>query len=36
VPERLARALSNLLDNAAHHSPAGGKVEVSWRPTAYA
>jgi two-component system sensor histidine kinase MprB len=27
--ERLARALNNLLDNAAHHSPAGEVVEVS-------
>jgi two-component system, OmpR family, sensor histidine kinase MprB len=29
VPERLARAVSNLLDNAARHSPAGGVVEVT-------
>jgi two-component system sensor histidine kinase MprB len=28
VPERLARAVNNLLDNAAHHSPRGGLVEV--------
>jgi two-component system, OmpR family, sensor histidine kinase MprB len=28
VPERLARAVNNLLDNAAHHSAAGGLVEV--------
>ncbi|MBV8947431.1 MAG: HAMP domain-containing histidine kinase [Solirubrobacterales bacterium] len=28
VPERLARAVNNLLDNAAHHSPSGGLVEV--------
>jgi two-component system sensor histidine kinase MprB len=28
VPERLSRAINNLLDNAAHHSPAGGRVEV--------
>lgn len=28
VPERLARAINNLLDNAAHHSAAGGIVEV--------
>jgi two-component system, OmpR family, sensor histidine kinase MprB len=28
VPERLARAINNLLDNAAHHSPRGGVVEV--------
>jgi two-component system, OmpR family, sensor histidine kinase MprB len=28
VPERLARAVNNLLDNAAHHSPRGGVVEV--------
>jgi two-component system, OmpR family, sensor histidine kinase MprB len=29
VPERLHRAVNNLLDNAAHHSQAGGYVEVS-------
>jgi len=29
LPERLARAVNNLLDNAARHSPAGGTVEVS-------
>lgn len=29
VPERLARAVNNLLDNAAHHSAAGGLVEVT-------
>ena len=28
APERLARAIKNLLDNAAHHSAAGGLVEV--------
>jgi two-component system sensor histidine kinase MprB len=28
VPERLSRAVNNLLDNAAHHSPRGGVVEV--------
>ncbi len=28
VPERLARAVNNLLDNASHHSAAGGVVEV--------
>jgi two-component system, OmpR family, sensor histidine kinase MprB len=28
VPERLARAIRNLVDNAAHHSAAGGLVEV--------
>jgi two-component system sensor histidine kinase MprB len=28
VPERLARAVNNLLDNAAHHSPRDGVVEV--------
>ena len=28
IPERLARAVNNLLDNAAHHSAAGGLVEV--------
>ena len=29
VPERLARAISNLLDNAARHSPPEGVVEVT-------
>jgi two-component system sensor histidine kinase MprB len=28
VPERLGRAINNLLDNAARHSPPGGIVEV--------
>jgi two-component system sensor histidine kinase MprB len=28
VPERLARAVNNLIDNAAHHSPRGGLVEA--------
>jgi two-component system sensor histidine kinase MprB len=28
VPDRLGRAVNNLLDNAARHSPAGGVVEV--------
>jgi two-component system sensor histidine kinase MprB len=28
VPERLGRAVNNLLDNAARHSPAGATVEV--------
>jgi two-component system sensor histidine kinase MprB len=28
VPERLGRAINNLLDNAARHSPAGATVEV--------
>jgi two-component system sensor histidine kinase MprB len=28
VPERLARAVNNLLDNAAHHSPREGTIEV--------
>jgi two-component system sensor histidine kinase MprB len=29
VPERLGRAINNLLDNAARHSPSGATVEVS-------
>jgi two-component system sensor histidine kinase MprB len=29
VPERLGRAVNNLLDNAARHSPADGIVEVT-------
>ena len=29
VPERLGRAINNLLDNAARHSPRGGVVEVT-------
>jgi two-component system, OmpR family, sensor histidine kinase MprB len=32
VPDRLARAVNNLLDNAAGHSPAGGVVEVRAGP----
>ncbi len=28
VPDRLSRAVNNLLDNAARHSPPGGTVEV--------
>ncbi|MFZ0042628.1 MAG: sensor histidine kinase, partial [Solirubrobacteraceae bacterium] len=28
VPERLGRAINNLLDNAARHSPPGGTVEL--------
>ncbi|HEY1567265.1 MAG TPA: HAMP domain-containing sensor histidine kinase [Solirubrobacteraceae bacterium] len=32
VPERLARAVNNLLDNAARHSPPGGTVEVQVGP----
>jgi len=28
MPDRLSRALNNLLDNAARHSPPGGPVEV--------
>jgi two-component system sensor histidine kinase MprB len=28
VPERLGRAINNLLDNASRHSPRGGLVEV--------
>jgi two-component system, OmpR family, sensor histidine kinase MprB len=33
VPERLFRAIKNLLDNAAHHSAAGGVVEVIVDPS---
>jgi two-component system sensor histidine kinase MprB len=29
APERLARAINNLLDNAAKHSPDGGSVEIA-------
>jgi two-component system sensor histidine kinase MprB len=32
VPERLSRALNNLLDNAARHSPPDGTVEVRVGP----
>jgi two-component system sensor histidine kinase MprB len=32
VPERLARAINNLLDNAARHSPPGGTVELQVGP----
>jgi two-component system sensor histidine kinase MprB len=28
-PERLVRAVNNLLDNAARHSPPGGTIEVT-------
>ena len=28
VPERLGRAVNNLLDNAARHSPPGGTIEI--------
>jgi two-component system, OmpR family, sensor histidine kinase MprB len=28
VPERLGRAINNILDNAGHHSPPGGVVDV--------
>jgi two-component system sensor histidine kinase MprB len=31
APERLARAINNLLDNAAKHSPDGGTVEIALR-----
>jgi two-component system sensor histidine kinase MprB len=31
APERLARAINNLLDNAAKHSPDGGTVEIELR-----
>jgi two-component system, OmpR family, sensor histidine kinase MprB len=33
VPERLARAINNLLDNAARHSPPGGTVELRVGPS---
>jgi two-component system, OmpR family, sensor histidine kinase MprB len=32
VPERLGRAINNLLDNAARHSPPGGTVDVTVGP----
>jgi two-component system, OmpR family, sensor histidine kinase MprB len=32
VPDRLGRAINNLLDNAARHSPPGGTVEVHVDP----
>ncbi len=32
VPDRLGRAINNLLDNAARHSPPAGLVEVSAGP----
>jgi two-component system sensor histidine kinase MprB len=28
LPERLERAINNLLDNAARHSPTGGVIEI--------
>jgi two-component system, OmpR family, sensor histidine kinase MprB len=31
LPDRLARAVNNLLDNAVQHSPPGGRVEVELR-----
>jgi two-component system sensor histidine kinase MprB len=31
VPDRLGRAVNNVLDNAARHSPSGGVVEVGLR-----
>lgn len=33
-PHLLARAVENLLDNALRHTPAGGRIEVRWRPSA--
>ena len=32
VPERLGRAINNLLDNASRHSPPGGTIELLRRP----
>ena len=32
VPERLGRAINNLLDNAARHSPPGGPVQLRVSP----
>ena len=32
APERLGRAINNLLDNAARHSPPGGTVELQVGP----
>jgi two-component system, OmpR family, sensor histidine kinase MprB len=32
VPERLGRAINNLLDNAARHSPPNGTVELTVNP----
>jgi two-component system, OmpR family, sensor histidine kinase MprB len=32
IPERLGRAINNLLDNASRHSPAGGTVELHAGP----
>ncbi|HET9016948.1 MAG TPA: HAMP domain-containing sensor histidine kinase, partial [Thermomicrobiaceae bacterium] len=32
VPDRLARAINNLLDNAARHSPPGGTIELKVDP----
>jgi two-component system sensor histidine kinase MprB len=34
TPERLSRAVNNLLDNAGRHSPAAGVIEVDVRQTA--
>ncbi len=33
APDRLARAMNNLLDNAARHSPPGGTVELQVGPS---
>ena len=36
IPERLGRAINNLLDNASRHSPPGGTIELYAGPTGIA